>query len=153
MRHARPDYAGIIDTTGKIPEDEPVFLLRATDRLAPTLVHIWAMNAKMIGADPEIVAAALKQSEEMAAWQELHGKKTPDMPRADAGPARALADGTIYIAFDAPSDYGPQLADLGITWEGVTGTAESKRLELYGARHVPTAFLPAWATFEPRKEQ
>lgn len=152
MKTGRPEYDGIIDTSGKIPEDEPVFILRAQDSLAPTLVHIWASNAKIIGADPEIVEAALKHSEAMAEWQKLHGKKTPDMPRADA-PARALADGSIYIAFDAPSDYGPQLADLGITWDGVTGSHEDRRLKLYGARHVPAAFLPSWATFEPRKEQ
>jgi len=39
MLHAREDYEGKMDT---IPEDEPVFLLRAQDRTAAQTVRYWA---------------------------------------------------------------------------------------------------------------
>ena len=47
MKHARPDYDRIQDPLavekGGIPENEPVFLLRAQDRIAARVVRIWAM--------------------------------------------------------------------------------------------------------------
>ena len=42
MKHARDDYAHIQDPSGKIPEDEPVFLLRAQDMSAPKTLNVWA---------------------------------------------------------------------------------------------------------------
>lgn len=41
MIHSRPDYNRIQDTTGKIPDDEPVFLLRAQDCTAGDVVRYW----------------------------------------------------------------------------------------------------------------
>lgn len=38
MLHARKDYMHIQDETGKVGENEPVFLLRAKDQLAPDTV-------------------------------------------------------------------------------------------------------------------
>lgn len=83
MRHARSDYDRIQDPTGLIPEDEPVFLIRAQDRAAPLSVRCWAMIAEEFGAAPELVQRALDWSDQMAAWQQKHGSKTPDIP-ADA---------------------------------------------------------------------
>ena len=46
MKHARPDYDRIQDPLavckGGIPENEPVFLLRAQDWIAARVVRIWA---------------------------------------------------------------------------------------------------------------
>lgn len=42
MRHSRSDYNGIQDANGKIPEDEPVFVLRGQDRYAPEVIRYWA---------------------------------------------------------------------------------------------------------------
>jgi hypothetical protein len=80
MKHARPDYDPIQDPRGLIPQDEPVFLLRAQDTLAPKIVEMWALAAHDLGAKPDIVQAAYEQSQAMRKWQEENGHKTPDMP-------------------------------------------------------------------------
>lgn len=80
MKHARKDYDGIQDPSGKIPEDEPVFLLRAQDVTAPFLVEEWAHRAVRYGAESNIVEAAKLQVLAMREWQKEHGMKIPDMP-------------------------------------------------------------------------
>lgn len=80
MKHARKDYNRFQDPENKIPEDEPVFLLRAQDTIAPSVVEVWSIAAHKVGASPEIVEAAYKHAQEMRKWQEKHGSKVPDMP-------------------------------------------------------------------------
>ncbi len=48
MIHARPDYNRIQDPDNLIPDDEPVFLLRAKDRTAPAAVDAWANLAEIM---------------------------------------------------------------------------------------------------------
>lgn len=80
MRHAREDYQRIQDPAGLIPEDEPVFLLRAKDVAAPAAVQLWADRAEQAGASWKIVLAARDQAFEMIRWQAEHGSKIPDLP-------------------------------------------------------------------------
>lgn len=80
MKHARQDYNRIQDPEGKIPEEEPVFLLRAQDVTAPDVVRYWASRAHAANAEPNIVMAALSQATKMEQWQKEHGNKIPDMP-------------------------------------------------------------------------
>ena len=80
MKHARADYNRIQDPAGLIPEDEPVFLLRAQDTIAPSVVEVWALAAHKVGASPEIVDCAYKQAQKMRQWQEEHKAKVPDLP-------------------------------------------------------------------------
>lgn len=83
MKHARPDYQHrIVDTDGKIPDDEPVFLLRAQDELAASLVVLWAERAHTRGASTEIVKMALQHAAAMRQWAHEHGSKVPDLPEA-----------------------------------------------------------------------
>jgi len=81
MKHAREDYDRIQDPEGKIPEDEPVFLLRAQDAVAPGVVEMWALAAYNAGADDNIVQLAYEQAQLMRKWQVQHGNKVPDMPK------------------------------------------------------------------------
>lgn len=81
MIHARKDYDRIQDPEGKIPADEPVFLLRAQDKVAPETVYLWAVAAKKAGADEEIVEHAFDHADLMLDWQKKHGCKVPDMPK------------------------------------------------------------------------
>ena len=81
MKHARKDYARIQDPEGKIPEDEPVFLIRGQDIAAPAALRAYAMEAHRSGAEPNIIAATLQQAREMEKWQRERARKTPDMPR------------------------------------------------------------------------
>lgn len=83
MRHARSDYDSIQDASGRIPSDEPVFLLRASDILAPMAVDAWANMAILKNVDPIMISAAGKQAQLMRKWQTSHGSKVPDAP-ADA---------------------------------------------------------------------
>lgn len=78
MKHARSDYDRIQDPQGKIPEDEPVFLIRGQDAVGAVTVHQWAANAEKAGASPEIVEAAREQARRMASWPK---KKLPNMPK------------------------------------------------------------------------
>lgn len=81
MKHARADYAEIQDPTGRIPEDEPVFLIRGQDIAGPTTVLCWANLAEKYGASKEIVESAKLQAKLMADWHQSHGSKVPDLPR------------------------------------------------------------------------
>ena len=80
MKHAREDYNRIQDPENKIPEDEPVFLLRAQDIVAPQIVEMWALAAKKVGCEDNIYTAAMEQAGRMKNWQLLHSSKIPDMP-------------------------------------------------------------------------
>lgn len=80
MKHARDDYNPIQDPRGLIPEDEPVFLLRAQDVTAPAVVEYWIMKAGDAGALRNIINAAKEQVDAMRKWQREHGIKIPDMP-------------------------------------------------------------------------
>lgn len=80
MKHARSDYNRIQDPEGKIPEDEPVFLLRAQDVAAPAVVEYWCHLARRHGAESNILEAARSQVDAMLDWQREHGMQVPDMP-------------------------------------------------------------------------
>jgi hypothetical protein len=80
LKHAREDYQRIQDPAHLIPEDEPVFLLRGQDKVAPAAVGFWAFMASKEGAKKDIIDAALKQSDAMFDWQKKHNIKVPDLP-------------------------------------------------------------------------
>ena len=70
MIHARTDYNRIQDPENKIPQDEPVFLLRGQDQFAPKLLQDWAISARLYG------------NEEMAKMVENHAKLMIEIGRA-----------------------------------------------------------------------
>ncbi len=76
MKHARADYDRIQDPEGKIPADEPVFLIRGQDRFAGAALRYYADLAEMGGAGEDLVKATLRQSHLMDAWPK---RKTPDL--------------------------------------------------------------------------
>ncbi len=61
---------------GTMSPDEPLFVLRAQDSLAPSIVLMWASSAKMAGAPKEKVEEAVGLSHRMAEW--TGSKKIPD---------------------------------------------------------------------------
>ena len=77
MKHARADYDRIQDPDGLIPADEPVFLLRAQDSVAPRAVKFYATLAKEAGADAAFVDAVQRHARAMLLWPVV---KVPDMP-------------------------------------------------------------------------
>lgn len=86
MRHARRDYDRIQDPENKIPEDEPVFLLRGQDPLAPELLLRWAAKLRLKGGQPAMARLVEDQAQAMLDWQEEMKNTTgkiphlPDMP-------------------------------------------------------------------------
>ena len=81
MLHAREDYQERIqDSASLIPEDEPVFLIRAQDVTAPSVVLYWAECAEDEGASSNMVRVARQHAARMLEWQREHGVKVPDMP-------------------------------------------------------------------------
>ena len=58
--------------------DEPIFTLRAHDRLAPEIVRLWAEEANRQGSPKVKVEEALRIANAMEAWQVHNGSKVPD---------------------------------------------------------------------------
>ncbi len=78
MKHCRRDYnERLQDSWSLIPDDEPVFVLRAQDMLAAGCVELWAQLAENAGVDAETVAAVRVHAQAMHDWLT---KKMPDTP-------------------------------------------------------------------------
>lgn len=92
MKHARPDYDRIQDPANKIPAEEPVFLLRGQDLLAPATLRHYANALRHrarnepglpfpISLELENMALTVDvQAELMDRWQSGHTCKFPDLP-------------------------------------------------------------------------
>ena len=61
-----------------MPEQEPVFVLRAQDQLAPVVIKIWALLAESLGSSQEKVSEARLVAEDMEVWQLNNHWKIPD---------------------------------------------------------------------------
>lgn len=86
MLHAREDYNRIQDPENKIPEDEPVFLLRGQDLTAPQTVRFWAnMNRANPKVELKIVLLAEQWANKMEEWQKEHKAKFADLPQGEKG--------------------------------------------------------------------
>ena len=78
MKHGRPDYDETIqDSSGKIPADEPVLLIRGQDEYAGRVASFYADTLESRGADPEHVKAIRRHALELRNWRP---KKKPDRP-------------------------------------------------------------------------
>lgn len=77
MRHPRKDYdERIQDAAEIIPEDEPVVLLRAQDKLAIPALEYYAQLCEE-HQSPEVAKRIRTHIEEMQLWPV---KKIPDVP-------------------------------------------------------------------------
>lgn len=57
--------------------DEPLFVLRSTDALAPEIVREWAYRAQAAGTPAEKVEEARRTADAIEDWQIANGKKVP----------------------------------------------------------------------------
>jgi hypothetical protein len=82
MKHVRPEYNRIQDPAGLIPDDEPVFLLRASDVFAAQTVRDWANAVERYAPKGAVrdnmVRVARNHAAAMDDWP---NKKWPDMPK------------------------------------------------------------------------
>lgn len=79
MKHARDDYDRIQDPSGKIPDDEPVFLLRGQDLAAPDTLRAYVAIAHKAGAANDLLNRVLDHANRMEDWQRRVSRKTPDL--------------------------------------------------------------------------
>jgi len=70
-RNGVPEYE-------KADLDEPLFVLRAQDRLAPQVVRLYALVCTTHRVGPEKVESVRGVADQMDAWQKLHPPKLPD---------------------------------------------------------------------------
>ena len=78
MLFTRDDYnKRIIDTAGKIPLDEPVFLLRAQDVHAPSTLRFYAKLLEEAG-DKGMAEELRNHARQMVVWQKSVRVHNPD---------------------------------------------------------------------------
>lgn len=92
MKHAREDYDRIQDPAGLIPANEPVFLLRGQDILAPVLLDIWADNLSDHDGDPHMIEIVREHAKSMRSWQDNVKRKIPDLSRPQHTISNELLD-------------------------------------------------------------
>ena len=80
MIHAREDYNRIQDPMHKIPKDEPVFLIRAQDKVSAAAVRAWGELNEVADGSRELTDAAYDHAFLMEEWQENNGCKPADLP-------------------------------------------------------------------------
>lgn len=93
MKHARDDYNRIQDPAGLIPDDEPVFLLRAQDKSAPETLRYWSDENARNGGDLALCQLAEDWADRMEEWQRQHGSKPADLHRTAANGAAGQKGG------------------------------------------------------------
>lgn len=78
MRFTREDYTRrIIDSDNKIPDNEPVFLLRAQDVHAPATLRYYADQLEKSG-NIEMANELRLHARQMIVWQKSVNVKNPD---------------------------------------------------------------------------
>jgi hypothetical protein len=78
MRFSREDYTRrITDKDGKIPDDEPVFLLRGQDVHAPSTLRFYAKLLEETG-NTEMAEELRNHARQMIVWQKSVRVKQPD---------------------------------------------------------------------------
>jgi hypothetical protein len=80
MQHLRSDYDDFAVLDAKIPDDEPVFLLRAQDPSSEIAVRAWCDDAERLGADPDLVRATRDWATRMGEYARAKGKRVADVP-------------------------------------------------------------------------
>ena len=62
----------------KAGADEPIFVLRSTDKLAPIIVEHWACLVEAHSGRSAKIDEAMELAMLMRQWQREHGSKWPD---------------------------------------------------------------------------
>jgi len=88
------DLYNLVDLGGKIPEGEPVFLLRGQDVSAPKVIRFWAQEQRVRGGDQALANSAEQVAEQMEHYQKATGAgKLADGPKP--GQAVTIAPPTV----------------------------------------------------------
>lgn len=72
MSTKRETITSPLSCLNRAEDDEPVFVLRAHDRVAPATVRDWAQRAKNAGVHAEKIEEAMLVAYQMERWQRAH---------------------------------------------------------------------------------
>ena len=81
----------------KAADDEPLFVLRAQDNMAPDMVRLWARTARTRGVNEAKVKAAMGTADKMDAWAAEHGSISGNLLRSS--PVTATGSRRILTGF------------------------------------------------------
>jgi hypothetical protein len=70
-----PESRAILD---KVGDEEPIFILRASDALAPSIVNEWIRAARRNGVNADKIASATRHLQAIWDWQAVYDHKLPD---------------------------------------------------------------------------
>lgn len=104
MKHSREDYARIQDPLGIIPQEEPVFLLRAQDISAADTVEFWATLNEERGGDPKASRDARLHAERMRLWTKQKPADLLAEPEVDGSPVNVHTIPDDENQADTPMD-------------------------------------------------
>ena len=65
-------HPGVYDCYAKAADDEPLFVLRAKDPLAPQLVEAWADRAELEGVELAKIQEARVCADDMREWASVN---------------------------------------------------------------------------------
>jgi hypothetical protein len=71
---------GMYDCYAKLADDEPYFVLRAKDPMAPALIRLWAEARRVQYGDYPKLHEALDCAIQMEGWRHLHPEAKPSVP-------------------------------------------------------------------------
>jgi hypothetical protein len=86
MIHGRKDYTRRIqDKENKIPDDEPVFLIRGQDQVGHNAVRAWAHLHRINGGSDMAYLLAMQHADLMESWAKKHSKPADTTPDQESG--------------------------------------------------------------------
>ncbi len=108
MIHARSDYneMGAAGIDAKIPDDEPVFLLRGQDQCTINGIVGWIKRAQALGVSDKMIEMARIHIAVIEDWQRQNPDKVkvPDLPQPSAREAAMarvrMSDNVIFVDRD-----------------------------------------------------
>lgn len=137
MYHARPDYNGrIVDLDRKIPESEPVFLLRAQDQTAAETVRFWAY-LQGLNAPPPIAMMAMRHADRMERWR----VDTGTAKRADL-PGKDIAESPMMQGRRSPQGWQPSRRQARVIQDILHERQRQEELREVEKRFTHTAATP-----------
>lgn len=72
------DKQAALAMIARMPDDEPVFVLRAQDAAAVHAIEAWVEEASALGASEEKTVGGEEHRDAFLVWQETHATKVPD---------------------------------------------------------------------------
>jgi hypothetical protein len=71
---------GQYDCYAKLADDEPYFVLRAKDPMAPALIELWAEQRRVQYGDYPKLSEARQCARAMRVWKDQHPEAKPSVP-------------------------------------------------------------------------